>query len=142
MRGSRIPRTVFSIKPQNGSKNFLKSTFFAIFHEISIFEFQNAIVRSALTCLFSYLSQMLTFWQISSLFSSRTLVAKALKMVIMSVRHHMFFLPTFFIFQNLIFQIIPRNPVKLFFQKNSQFPNLLSHISNFHDNINLEKTMP
>ena len=29
-----IPRTVFSVKPQNGSKKFLKSTFWAFFHEI------------------------------------------------------------------------------------------------------------
>ena len=31
MRGSWIPRTVFSVKPQNGSKSFLKSTFWAFF---------------------------------------------------------------------------------------------------------------
>ena len=37
MRGSWIPRTVFSVKPQNGSKSFLKSTFWAFFHEILIF---------------------------------------------------------------------------------------------------------
>ena len=50
--------------------------------------------------------------------------------------------PIFFIFQNIIFQIFLINPVKLYFQKNSQFPNLISQISNFHKNINLEKTMP
>ena len=37
MWGSWIPRTVFSVKPQNGSKKFLKSTFWAFFHEILIF---------------------------------------------------------------------------------------------------------
>jgi hypothetical protein len=31
MRGSWIPRIVFSVKPQNGSKSFLKSTFWALF---------------------------------------------------------------------------------------------------------------
>ena len=31
MRGSWIPKTVFSVKPQNGSKSFLKSTFWAFF---------------------------------------------------------------------------------------------------------------
>ena len=76
-------------------------------------------------------------------FSSRTLVAKALKVLIMKVCHPLyFFLPIFFIFQNIIFQVIPSNPVKLFFQKISQFPHQLSQISNFHDNINLEKMMP
>jgi hypothetical protein len=58
------------------------------------------------------------------------------------VKNLMFYLPIFFIFQNFIFQIIPRNPVKLYFQKYSQFTNLLCQISNFHDNINLKKTMP
>ena len=54
------------------------------------------------------------------LFSSRTLVAKALKVLMMSGTYS-FFLPIFFIFQNLIFQIIPSNPVKLFFKKNPSF---------------------
>jgi hypothetical protein len=45
MRASWIPRTVFSIKPKNGSNNFLKSPFFANFREISIFESQNTIVK-------------------------------------------------------------------------------------------------
>jgi hypothetical protein len=31
MRGSWIPRTVFSVKPQNGSKKILKSTFWTFF---------------------------------------------------------------------------------------------------------------
>ena len=31
MRGSWIPRTVVSVKPQNGSKKFLKSTFWVFF---------------------------------------------------------------------------------------------------------------
>ena len=59
MRGSWIPRTVFSIKPQNGSKKFPKSPFFADFHEISIFESQNIIVRSIWICLSCYLFK---FW--------------------------------------------------------------------------------
>ena len=60
MRGSWIPRTVFSIKPQNGSKNFLKSTFFAIFHEILTFENQNAIIMFILTWLLRCLS--IRYW--------------------------------------------------------------------------------
>ena len=35
--GSWIPRTVFSIKTQNGSKKILMSTFWAFFHEILFF---------------------------------------------------------------------------------------------------------
>jgi hypothetical protein len=31
MQESRIPRTIFSVKPQNGSQKFLKSTFWAFF---------------------------------------------------------------------------------------------------------------
>ena len=53
---SRNPRTLISIKPQNGSKNFLKSPFFANFHEISFFLNQNATARLILTCLLSYLT--------------------------------------------------------------------------------------
>ena len=49
MRGSWIPRTVFSVKPQNGSKSFLKSTFWAFFHEILIFF--SPIVIAAFSCL-------------------------------------------------------------------------------------------
>ena len=49
----------FSIKPQIGSKNFLKSHFFGNFHEISIFESHNTIIRFILTCLVSYLLQSL-----------------------------------------------------------------------------------
>ena len=60
-----------------------------------------------------------------SIISSRTLVAKALIVLIMLVGQDMFFLPISFIFQNHIFQIIASNPVKLFFQKKSQFSNLL-----------------
>ena len=54
MRGSRILRTVFSIKPQNGTKSVLKSTFWAFFpvlklhfqvYSYMLFEFL-VIVRS------------------------------------------------------------------------------------------------
>ena len=45
-RQSRIVGTLFIIRPQIGSTNFLKSTFLANFHEISIFESQNKIVMS------------------------------------------------------------------------------------------------
>ena len=48
--------TLFSVKPKNWSKNFLKSPFFANLHKISIFENQNPITRLILTCLFSYLT--------------------------------------------------------------------------------------
>ena len=41
---SRIVGTLFIIKPQIGSKNFLKSTWLANFHKISTFESQNTIV--------------------------------------------------------------------------------------------------
>ena len=52
------------------------------------------------------------------IFSSRTLVAKALKVLIMLVGQDIgLFCQFFFIFQNRIFQIIPSNLVKLFFQK-------------------------
>ena len=37
MRGSWIPGTVCCVKPQNGSKSFQKSTFWAFFHEIMMF---------------------------------------------------------------------------------------------------------
>ena len=47
MRGSWIPRSVFSVKFQNGSKKFPKSPFFCNFHEIS--------VRFILIRLLSYL---------------------------------------------------------------------------------------
>ena len=36
MRGSWILRTVFSVKPQNGSQKNIKSTLWAFFHEILI----------------------------------------------------------------------------------------------------------
>ena len=62
MRGSRIVGTLFIIKPQIGSKFFLKSTFLANSNEILIFESQNTIVRSFLTRLFSYLSKMVTIF--------------------------------------------------------------------------------
>ena len=62
-----------------------------------------------------YTSTMLHYTP-AKIFSSRTLVAKALKVLIMLVSHPLeFFLPIFFIFQNIIFQVIPSNPVKLFF---------------------------
>ena len=61
MRGSWIPRTVFSIKPKNGSKKFPKSPFSADFQEISIFASQNEIVRIILTCLSIYLSKFELF---------------------------------------------------------------------------------
>ena len=47
------------LKSQIGSKDFLESPFLANFHEILIFESQNLIVKSILTCLASYLLQML-----------------------------------------------------------------------------------
>ena len=56
-------------------------------------------------------------------FSLHTPVAKALKVVIMIPLLKIY--PIFLIFQNLIFQIIPSNP--------------LSQIFNFYGNINLEK---
>ena len=62
MRGSWILRTVFSIKPQNGSKNFPKSPFFADLEQVSIFETQNVILKIILTCLSRYLSQIWIFW--------------------------------------------------------------------------------
>ena len=37
MGWSWIPRTLFSVKPHNGLKRFLKSTFWVFFHEILIF---------------------------------------------------------------------------------------------------------
>ena len=52
----------FSIKPQIGSKYFLKSPFWGNFHEISIFESQNAIIRAILTCVSSYLLQIILWW--------------------------------------------------------------------------------
>ena len=51
--------TLFSTKSKIGSKNFLKSPFLANFHEISIFESQNIIVRSIWICLLYYLFK---FW--------------------------------------------------------------------------------
>ena len=51
--------TLFSAKSQIGSKNFLKSTFLANFHETSIFENHNTIIRFILTCLLSYLLRSL-----------------------------------------------------------------------------------
>ena len=36
----------------------------------------------------------------------------------------------------------PNQSSQVIFQKNSQFPNLLSQISNLHNNTNIKKTMP
>ena len=48
----------FSVKPQIGSKKFLKSPFLANFNKISIFESWSAFIRFILTCFLSYLSQI------------------------------------------------------------------------------------
>ena len=50
--------TLFSAKSQIGPKNFLKSTFFANFHEILIFENQNTIIRLIVRCLLSYVIKL------------------------------------------------------------------------------------
>ena len=55
-------------------------------------------------------------------FSSRTPVAKVLKVVIMLLLRMYFFVLIFFMFQNLIFQIIPSNPESYFFKKILSFP--------------------
>ena len=47
MRGSWIPRTVFSVKPHNGSKKIWKSTIWAFF------PYSNSISKS--TCLLNFL---------------------------------------------------------------------------------------
>ena len=66
MRGSWIPRTVFSVKPQNGSKSFLKSTFWAFFHEILIFpllklqHFQVYYFIQSMTCYLFWIAALAT----------------------------------------------------------------------------------
>ena len=71
MGGSWIPRTILSVKSQNGSKNFPKSPFFANFHEISIFESQHMIVRYIMTCLSCYLSQI---WSFQGVFNEELII--------------------------------------------------------------------
>ena len=69
-RNSKITNcgTLFSIKTQIESKRFLKSPFLANFHEISVVENQNTIVRLILKCL---LSSFITFFNLSIFFKSR-----------------------------------------------------------------------
>ena len=43
------------LKPQNGYKHFLKSTFLANFHVISIFENQNTVTSFIFTGFYVYL---------------------------------------------------------------------------------------
>ena len=63
-----VDGTLFSIKGQIGSKNFLKSTFFFNFHKILYLESWNSIFSSIHTCLWSYLLQI---WQNSALCKRR-----------------------------------------------------------------------
>ena len=77
----------------------------------------------------------------SYVFSSHTLVAKALKVVIMSVTLSVFF-ANFLHIPKSYLPDHPKQSIQVIFQKKSQFLNVLSHISNFHDDINLEKKMP
>ena len=76
------------------------------------------------------------------LFSSRTLVAKALKVLIMIESNLYLFFANFLHIPKSYLPDHPKQSSQIIFQKNSQFSNLLSLISNFHDNINLEKKMP
>jgi hypothetical protein len=54
MRGSWIPGTVYSVKPQNGSKSFQKSTFWAFFHD---FSYWNIIFKSIVSWFLNFLLQ-------------------------------------------------------------------------------------